>query len=157
MLTSQVVAYLLNDHIIAASTYFLFELGAWFVIEVLLVGLGGAIGAIGRYLTGLLASKISIGIEFPLGTLAVNVLGCFLAGVLVGLSSGPVSSRYLSESARLFLMTGILGGYTTFSALGIETFLLLKRGQVGVACLVVGLNIAIGLLLIALGFRIASQ
>ena len=127
------------------------------MFEVLLVGLGGAIGAIGRYLTALLASKVLIGAEFPLGTLIVNLLGCFLAGLLIGAASGPLPSRYLTDASKLFLMTGILGGYTTFSALGVETFLLMRRGQIGLACLDLGLNLVLGLLLVCIGFKLTSQ
>jgi CrcB protein len=85
------------------------------------VGLGGAIGACLRY--GL--SLALQGTRFPLATLGVNLLGCALAGaVLAMFERGNVSA-----SARLFVMTGILGGFTTFSAFSIETLQLMREGH----------------------------
>jgi CrcB protein len=95
-------------------------------INLLLVGLGGALGSILRYLTSRLVSgKIAF---FPafLGTFAVNIIGCFIIGMVYGLSE-----RYdwLSPSWRLFLATGLCGGYTTFSAFAYENANLWQQGN----------------------------
>lgn len=91
------------------------------------VALGGAIGAAGRYLVGVAATRV-MGLGFPWGTLAVNVLGSFLMGVLV------VSLAH-KDATRLapFLMTGVLGGFTTFSAFSLDTMAIFERGQHGLA------------------------
>ncbi len=93
-------------------------------LELLLVALGGGTGALGRYLTALLAARLW-GETFPWGTLVVNLAGSFAIGVIyaLGVEAGAVGPR-----ARLFLMTGVLGGLTTFSAFSLETSTLLMAG-----------------------------
>lgn len=110
-------------------------------MNILLVGLGGGLGAVLRYLLGLLLYPV--GLVFPVATLVVNVLGCFLIGFL---NSGP-----LSDSQRVFAMTGVLGGFTTFSAFGLETRLLVAAGRPGLAFLNVGLQLSLGLLACFIG------
>ena len=108
------------------------------------VALGGAAGAVCRYLTMELA-RVTIGTGFPYGTLAVNVLGSFLMGLVFGtmLSSTPGLERYSA-----FLMTGFLGGYTTFSAYSLEMWQMLSTGRIGEALLYAGLStvVAVGFL-----------
>jgi CrcB protein len=107
-----------------------------------LVGLGGAIGAVARW-------KISAGIlhhaadwRFPIGTFVVNVVGCAIAGILAGL----VTKREMfSSDVRLLLFTGLLGGFTTFSAFGVETVYLLRRAEYGVAFSYIVLSVAAGI------------
>jgi CrcB protein len=98
--------------------------------QFLLVGLGGALGAIARYVLSGLILHHSTTWRFPLPTFVVNVAGCLVAGVLAG-----AIERYgvFSQDARLFLFTGLLGGFTTFSAFGVETAGLIRRGEYGVA------------------------
>lgn len=91
--------------------------------SVLLVGLGGGIGAIGRYLLGR-ASFHAFGPGFPWGTFAANVLGGFLMGLLVGWLAFKVSG---GESLRLFLGVGVLGGFTTFSSFSLEALQMIER------------------------------
>jgi len=86
--------------------------------EILLVGLGGAIGAVLRYLTGLAALKLFYGSSVYTGTLFANVTGCFLAGMLLSFFS---LSETAPESVILFLTVGILGSYTTFSTFALES------------------------------------
>src|SRR5204863_1787751 len=92
----------------------------------LLVALGGALGSLLRFRLGAAIVHDSAAAQFPYGTLAVNVLGCLAAGLLAGLGE---HFDFLSAGARLFLFTGFLGGFTTFSAFGVETIALVERGQ----------------------------
>jgi CrcB protein len=97
--------------------------------DALLVGLGGCIGSIARYRLSGVVLHGTLDWRFPLGTFVVNVAGCLIAGILAG-----VIERHgvFSTSARLFLFTGVLGGFTTFSAFGLETTTLLRRGEIAV-------------------------
>ena len=97
--------------------------------QLLLVMLGGAIGAGCRYAVGKVASG-QFGAGFPWGTLIVNLLGGFLAGALIGSLPGTGGR---GEPLRLFLGVGLLGGFTTFSAFSAETADMLQRGQLGMA------------------------
>jgi CrcB protein len=113
----------------------------------LCVGAGGFLGAVSRYgLSQWLRSSVEGG--YPLGTLAVNVLGCFGIGALLGLSQHHPG---LSENARLFLVVGLLGSFTTFSTFGHETLRLFGEDQLGRALLNVGLNLVLGLGAVWLG------
>ena len=98
--------------------------------QIILVGLGGGLGALARYQLGGVVLHHSAGWRFPLSTFLVNALGCLVAGVLAGLVE---RQECFSPDARLFLFTGLLGGFTTFSAFGVDTVFLLKRGEVAVA------------------------
>ena len=108
------------------------------MIHLLLVALGGAIGAGARHLVNLSAMR-AFGLGFPVGTLFVNIVGSFAMGVAAGYFAFRGES---SMALRLFLTTGILGGFTTFSAFSLETVLLFERGQVGLAALYVAGSVA---------------
>ena len=82
------------------------------ILELVFVGTGGALGAILRWIVGGLVQRISSNHAFPFGTLVVKVIGCLAIGVLGGLSE---SRRSVSDGARLFLIVGLLGGFTTYS------------------------------------------
>lgn len=111
------------------------------------VALGGAIGATFRYGTGILLIKPT-GL-FPWTTWWINLLGCFLAGVFFALSQKyPV----LQNEARLFLMVGILGGFTTFSSFGLETFQLLRHGQSILAFSYALSSLVLGVIVLGLGY-----
>lgn len=113
----------------------------------LLVACGGAIGACFRYSASVWLLKPS-GL-FPWTTWWVNMLGCFLAGVFFAFTQKyPV----LQQEARLFLMVGILGGFTTFSSFGLETFQLLRQGQNGLALSYAFSSLMVGVLMLSLGF-----
>ena len=120
----------------------------------LLVALGGALGSVARYQLSGLVMQQAAGWRFPLGTFAVNVLGCLAAGVLAGLAE---KHAVFSNDARMFLFAGLLGGFTTFSAFGLETMHLLKRGDVAVAAANVALSVTAGLLALWLGFAAVSR
>ncbi len=91
---------------------------------ILLVALGGAIGSVARYLVGK-ASLLLWGPDYPWGTLIVNVVGCFAMGILAGLLAHYTE---LSQEVRTFLMVGVLGGFTTFSAFSLDIVTLYQRG-----------------------------
>lgn len=89
-----------------------------------LIGTGGFIGSILRYLLSGYVQQLSKGLQFPFGTLAVNVVGCVLIGFLAELAD---QRGIITDETRGFLIVGILGGFTTFSAFGNETMGLLRQ------------------------------
>ena len=91
----------------------------------LLIGAGGAIGSICRYLMTICVSK-HMTIAFPMGTFLVNISGCFVIGLLFGLAT---RYAWLDADWRLFLITGICGGYTTFSSFSYESIQLIRQGD----------------------------
>lgn len=108
----------------------------------LLIGTGGFIGSILRYLLSGYAQQLSKSIQFPFGTLAVNLVGCALVGFIAELAD---QRGVLSGETRAFLIIGLLGGFTTFSAFGNETMNLLRSGALWLA----GINI-VGHMLLSL-------
>ena len=116
--------------------------------QLLFVGAGGGVGAIARYLLSGVVLHHLPAQGFPLGTLLVNVTGCLLIGVFGGLSE---HHHLLSPDAKLLLITGLLGGFTTFSAFGYETVFLLRTGQTLFAALNVLLSVTLGLAAVLLG------
>lgn len=120
---------------------------------ILLVALGGAVGSVARYKLSGYVLHHTLDWRFPAGTFAVNVIGCLIAGVLAGLAG---KHELFTPEARLLLFTGLLGGFTTFSAFGLETVLLLKRGEFLIAGSNILISVAAGLLALWLGFGIAS-
>ena len=117
--------------------------------SIVLVALGGALGSVTRYKLSGLVLHHTIEWRFPLPTFSVNVIGCLIIGILAGLA---VKDDFLSADTRLFLFTGVLGGFTTFSAFGIETFYLLRKGEIWIAGSYVILSVSVGLLALLLGF-----
>src|SRR3954470_11036627 len=97
--------------------------------QLALVAAGGALGAVARWAIGGWVLHRTGG-DFPWGTLVVNLIGCLVAGILAGLI---VRHDAFSPDARLFLMTGVLGGFTTFSAFGVDTVYLLRRHEFAIA------------------------
>lgn len=120
---------------------------------VLLVALGGAIGSVARYKLSGYVLHHTIDWRFPAGTFAVNVIGCLVAGLLAGLAE---KHDFMSAETRLLLFTGILGGFTTFSAFGLETMYLLRRGEILVAGTNIVLSVVLGLLALWLGLGLSS-
>ena len=115
------------------------------------VALGGAIGATARYLTGTAAMRL-MGPGFPWGTLTVNVAGSFLMGALVVLLAERLDNRLAH-----FFMTGLLGGFTTFSAFSLDALVLYERGAVGTAALYVLTSVLLSLLAIGLGLLLSRS
>jgi len=107
-----------------------------------LVGLGGLLGSIGRFYLSGLVHRILPHLGFPLGTLAVNFVGCFLIGLLYGLAD---TRQLFGDEVRLFLIIGVLGGFTTFSTFGYETLALLRDQEVSWAMTSVLMHLVAGL------------
>ena len=110
-------------------------------MNLLAVGIGGAIGAVCRYLLGQMIPKMGSG--FPLGTFAVNVIGCFAIGLIVAMvgKHSDIDPRLV-----LFLQTGICGGFTTFSTFSLETLALIEEGCFAGGVLYIALSVLLGLL-----------
>ncbi|NWF89527.1 MAG: fluoride efflux transporter CrcB [Ignavibacteriaceae bacterium] len=122
------------------------------MIKYLLIGTGGFIGSVLRYWTSVNAYKI-FGEKFPYGTFAVNVIGCLLIGFIAEISE----NRFLiSSEVRTFLMIGFLGGYTTFSTFGYETFTLLQDKDYLTAGLNILLSVVVCLFAVWLGTLLAK-
>lgn len=120
--------------------------------KIILIGLAGLIGTLCRYwLSGIVARQY--GETFPWGTLVVNVAGCFLAGSLFYL----MEERFLvSPTVRTVILLGLLGGFTTFSSFGLQTFTLLREGEFALAALNVTLSNFLGLLMLWMGYSLAK-
>ncbi|HEU4828425.1 MAG TPA: fluoride efflux transporter CrcB [Gemmatimonadales bacterium] len=124
---------------------------------ILAVGAGGFLGSILRYKIGGVVLHHALGERLPLATLAINVLGCLAAGALAGWAeSRSLLPGGLSPTARLFLITGFCGGFTTFSAFGLETMHLVRRQAPALAGLNVALSLIGGLGGVWLGWRVAT-
>lgn len=109
---------------------------------VLFVALGGAVGSVCRYLAQVGINKI-VSLTFPTGTCIVNITGCFIIGILYGLAT---KQPWFTVEWRLFLITGICGGYTTFSSFSYESISLATQGNYLYFALYVGLSVILGLL-----------
>ena len=118
-----------------------------------LVGLGGMLGSLGRYGIGLLLQRFTDSMSFPVGILAVNVVGCFVAGVLLGRTDMGAT---LTDEWRVFLIVGVLGGFTTFSAFGVDTHAFLQDRELTRALINVAANVLLGVCAVWLGFQIAT-
>ena len=116
--------------------------------ELLLVGTGGFVGSILRYAVGRALGGITW-LSLPWGTLAVNVAGCFLIGILSGLPTP------LSAHARLVLITGLCGGFTTFSTFMNENLLLARDGNITTAAIYTALSLLLGMAALVAGYKMA--
>ena len=119
----------------------------------ILVGFGGLIGSVGRYFCSIVISRLYPTVTFPYGTLFVNVLGCFFIGFLGGVGA---NKQLFAEAGRIFLFTGILGGFTTFSAFGLETFYFIRTSQWSFLFLNVFLQITFGIGAVILGYWLSK-
>jgi CrcB protein len=122
--------------------------------QALIVGLGGFIGSIGRYKLGGFILHRSVDWRFPLSTFAINVAGCFLIGLLAALAE---HRGFFSAETRLFLFTGLLGGFTTFSAFGSEGMLLIRRGEFAVAVAYAFASVVCAFAAVWVGFQLARK
>lgn len=115
-----------------------------------LVAVGGGMGAVGRYLVGKACAALA-GVAFPWGTLAANVLG----GLLMGILAEMLALRGGNEALRLFLAVGVLGGFTTFSSYSLELVLMLEKGQFSTAALYAAGSVLASVLALVCGMWLA--
>jgi fluoride exporter len=120
---------------------------------ILYIAIGGAIGSVLRYLTSLAAGKLFNSV-FPVGTFLANCIGCLLIGLFFGYFE---KNNLLSRDLKLFLITGLCGGYTTFSAFSVENIGLMQNNQTGTMLLYTGLSIIIGFTATWCGMLIAAK
>ncbi len=123
----------------------------YFMKSVLLVGLGGAIGSMARYVLGLLCKDFT-GISFPINTFLVNMIGCFCIGLL----SFQLTKNADPYNIRLFAIVGVLGGFTTFSAFSIEVINMFREKYVLQALLYVVVSNVLGIFAAYMGYSIKS-
>lgn len=124
------------------------------LLNAALVGTGGFIGAICRYgLSGLVQRHAALA-AFPYGTLTVNLVGCLLIGIAVGLVD---TRQVFGPEFRLFALLGLLGGFTTYSTFGYETFALLRDADYLRAVANVTIHVVLGLALVWAGYAITSR
>jgi CrcB protein len=112
------------------------------------VAIGGAVGSVLRYWVSGAALAAWPGTQLPVGTIAVNVIGCLVIGLLAGVAD---ARGLIGPDARAFLFTGILGGFTTFSAFALETVNLSKSGAIATAAVNVLLSLSAGLAAVWIG------
>jgi fluoride exporter len=122
--------------------------------QILIVGLGGALGSVLRYKIGGFALHHTQSWNFPVSTLSINIAGCFAIGILAALVE---HHDLFSPSMRLLLFTGLLGGFTTFSAFGYESVFLIRRGMIPVAMAYVSLSVLCGLAAVSVGLKLIDQ
>ena len=116
----------------------------------LIVGIGGAFGSICRYLAQVYIGRWTT-LTFPFGTLVVNITGCFLIGILFGLGA---KYAWMTIEWRLFLITGICGGYTTFSSFSLESIALFRQGSYTYFLLYIFGSVILGLLATVAGMTL---
>lgn len=118
------------------------------MLAIMLVGVGGFLGSVLRYLVGGWVHRVLDNPWFPYGTLFVNLIGCLIIGFLGGLTE---TRQVFAPETRLFLFLGVLGGFTTFSSFAYETSAFLNDGQILLASFNVGSQVVLGLVAVWLG------
>ncbi len=121
------------------------------LVSVIAVATGGGLGATARYLTAVIGVRL-FGDKFPVGTVVANLVGCFLAGLLVGLLERRL---VLSPTVQLAVFTGFLGALTTLSAFSVETTSFLRNGSWGLAITHIVLNAVLGIAMVVGGLATA--
>ena len=129
-------------------------MGTSWLLNSFLVGAGGFIGSILRFGMGGLTYRLFPAATLPYGTLAVNLIGCLIIGVLGGIGD---ARQIAAGELRLFLFIGLLGGFTTFSAFGYETLALVRTAELIRATVNVGLHLVLGLAAVWVGYTVGNQ
>jgi CrcB protein len=135
------------------------------MLKIVYIAVGGALGSLLRYaVQGWVQNWVQrsadnwvarlVGASFPVGTLVVNMTACLVIGLLGGYFAGP---HLMREEYRIGLTVGVLGGYSTFSTFGLESFNLANEGEFGLAMLNIVLSCAIGFTAVWIGYRIAER
>jgi CrcB protein len=125
------------------------------MMNVLLVGAGGALGSMARHGVGMAIARVSPSRVVPYATMTVNLTGCLIIGALAGL----VASQRLTMTPplRAFVFVGVLGGYTTFSSFGLDTFTLAHGGRAATAGVNLAIQVLAGCALVAAGYAAATR
>lgn len=124
------------------------------LINAVMVGSGGFVGAVFRYgLGGLVHRRASL-TTFPYGTLAVNLLGCLLIGVIAGLAE---SRQLFGPEFRRFVLIGLLGGFTTYSTFGYESFAMMRDAEYFRAVVNIGVHVILGVALVWAGYGLTMS
>jgi fluoride exporter len=118
--------------------------------NILLIGLGGGIGSITRYVASLVIKSKT----FPFATLTVNLIGSFIIGLVFAIS---IKQEGMEDNWKLFLITGVCGGFTTFSAFSLENVQLLQSGKTGIALAYIIVSMVLGIAATFLGYQLAIK
>ena len=118
------------------------------MVNLLLIGAGGFFGAISRYGVSLIFPAT----KFHFGTLAVNLAGC----LLIGIAFGFLEREAMAKPAQLLMVTGFLGGFTTFSTFGLDALKMIHSGAYASAAVYVGISAVVGIALVVVGFELAK-
>ena len=121
------------------------------MLNLVYVGVGGFLGSIGRYVVAGAVYQVFPNSYFPIGTAVVNILGCLLIGLLNGLTE---LRQLLNPEMRIFLLIGLLGGFTTFSTFGYETIASIRAGEFVPAIANVSIQVIVGLSAVWLGYNV---
>ncbi|SCX28582.1 fluoride efflux transporter CrcB [Agrobacterium rosae] len=120
------------------------------MLNIALVAIGGALGSIARYLVGVWSVRLA-GPNFPWGTLTVNVVGAFL----IGLTVEVIARRFdASSEMRVLLVTGVIGGFTTWSSFTLDAVVLFERGEIGLSALYLGASLLVSFAAIFAGLAL---
>lgn len=119
---------------------------------ILYIAIGGAFGSVLRYLTSIIINKYWVN-HFPMATFITNVIGCFLIGLIIGILE---KNNLATSNLKWFLVTGFCGGYTTFSAFGMENVTLFQNNNTFLAFSYIGFSIIIGLFAVWLGLFVTK-
>jgi CrcB protein len=123
------------------------------MVNIALVAIGGAIGSVFRYLVGVWSMRLA-GPSFPWGTLTVNVVGSFLIGLLVELVARRLNA---STEMRLFLVTGVLGGFTTFSSFSLDAVALFERSALGLSAVYIIASLVVSIAAVFAGLALGRS
>ena len=123
------------------------------MLKLLLVGVGGFVGSVLRYLTSGFVLKLFGKPYFPYGTLVVNIIGCLLIGFLIGLSE---NRQLFTPETRVLIFVGFLGGFTTYSTFGYEVFSFARDGQIISVLVNILLHLVVGIGAVWLGYSLSK-